>query len=150
MKKILLMGTIILVLQGAVLFSQTAEKPYTYTFDKGVGTCTFKSVSLDQVWSAAVKVLMGNKFKIVSSEKESGNMATERRPFASWNYGLTLFFEVQGPDVCVTSSIYKLPGQQQEGIGGLLQGAGAKKAEQKEEKKFYDKVVELLYGKVQK
>jgi len=150
MKKILLMGAMVLVLRGGVLLGQAVQKPYSYTFDRGVGECVFTGISLDQVWSAAVKALMMDKFKIVSSEKPSGNMAAERRPFAAWNYGLTLFFEQRGPDVCVTSSIYKLPGQQQEGIGGLLQGVGAKKAEHQAEKKFYDKVAELLYGKVAK
>jgi len=123
------------------LFGQETQKPFTYTFDKGVGTCTFTGVSLDQVWSAAVKALMGDKFKIVSSEKQSGNLAAERRPFASTNYGLQLFFEQRGQDICITSSVYLL-----QGVGGISD----KTASHKMEKKFFDNVVELLYGKVEK
>ena len=130
--------------------AQEVQKHYSYTFVNGVGTCILKGVSLDEVWSAAVKALMGDKFKIVSSEKQSGHMAAERRPFAATNYGLTLFFEQKGTDICVTTSIYMLPGQQQEGIGGLLRGIGAKGAAHKEEKKFYDRVAALLYGKIEK
>jgi len=133
------------ILCAALGFGQAPDKPYAYTFEKGVGTCVLTGVSLDDAWSAAVKALMGNKFKIVSSEKQSGSMTAERRPFGTWNYGLTLYFEQKGPDVSITASLYKLPGQQQEGIGGLLQGVGAKKAEQKEERKFFDRTAEILY-----
>jgi len=135
MKKTLSLGAMALVLVGGALLGQTAQKPYIYTFDKGVGTCTFWGVSLDPVWAAAVKALMQDKFKIVSSEKQSGNLAAERRPFAATNYGLQLYFEQRGQDVCITSSVYLL-----EGIGGIRD----KKAEHKMEKKFYDQVVEIL------
>jgi hypothetical protein len=115
------------------IFGQETQKPYTYTFDKGVGECIFTGVSLDQVWSAAVKTLMQDKFKIVLSDKQSGNITAERRPMAAANYDLALFF-----DVCITASV------------AGLQGIRDKKAEHKMEKKFFDKVVELLYGKVEK
>ena len=145
MKRILSLATMFFVLAGGILLSQETEKPFSYTFEKGVGTCTFTGVSLDQVWSVAVKVLMGDKFRIVSSEKDSGNLVAERRPFASWNFGLQFYFEQKEQDVCVTTSGYIPKDNQQEGLGGLFQGAGQKKAFHKEEKKFYDKVAELLY-----
>jgi hypothetical protein len=120
------------------LFGQETPKPYTYTFDNGVGECIFIGVSLDQLWSAAVKTLMQDKFKIVLSDKQSRNITAERRPMAAANYDLTLFFEQRGQDVCITASV------------AGLQGIRDKKAEHKLEKNFFDKVTELLYGKVEK
>ena len=142
MKKILLMGALVLVLWGGVLLGQEVQKPYSYTFDKGVGECVFTGVSLDQVWAVAVKVLLLDKYKIVSTEKPSGSMVAERRGIAGWNCDLSLFFKQRGPDVCLTSSTYEPPGQQQKGIDDELRGIT--------EKMFYDKVAELLYSKAEK
>ena len=64
------------------LFGQETQKPYTYTFDKGVGEYVFTGVSLDQVWAAAVKALMQDKFNIVSSDRIMGTMIAEQTPYA--------------------------------------------------------------------
>ena len=115
------------------LFGQETQKPYTYTFDKGVGECIFTGVSLDQVWSAAVKTLMGDRFRIVSSEKQSGTIIAEKKTFMA--YGLTLFFEQKGKDVCVTASV---------------QGTIEEEFTRTVETEFFDHMAELLYGKVEK
>jgi hypothetical protein len=131
-KKILLMGAMILVLRGNVLPGQAVQKPYSYTFDKGAGECVFTGVSLDQVWAAAVKMLMLDKFGPISAEKPSGIINAENH--FGMKYSLLLFFEQVGPDVRVTSSMPDTnPG-----------------SEEKHEKKFYDKVAELLYGKIER
>ena len=139
MKKASILIVVIALGAGAGWLSgQETQKPYSYTFDKGVGECVFTGVSLDQVWSAAVKTLMQDKFKIVLSDKQSGNITAERRPMAAANYDLALFFELRGQDVGVTASV------------AGLQGIRDKKAEHKMEKKFFDKVAALVYGEVEK
>lgn len=115
------------------LSGQETQKPYTYTFDNGIGTCTFKAVSLDEAWSVGVKALMGDRFRIVSSEKQSGTLVAEKRTFLE--YGLTLFFEQKGRDLCITASV---------------QGTIDEKFTQTVETEFFDHMAELLYGKVEK
>jgi hypothetical protein len=149
MKKIILMGAMILVLRGGVLLGQKAPKPYTYTFDQGVGECLLTGVTMDQAWSATVKAMMILKNKVVTADKPSGILEAEHRPFAAWNYGISLMLEQRGADVCITSAIHKL--KEQEGGGGLGDLIKASNKETyKAEQNVYDKIVELLYGKVEK
>jgi hypothetical protein len=128
------MGAMILVLRGDVLLGQAVQKPYSYTFiDKAVGECVFIGVSFDQVWAAAVKTMMLDKFGTISGEKPSGIINAENH-FGMYRYSLLLFFEQVGPDVRVTLSMPDTnPG-----------------SEEKRGKKFYDKMAELLYGKIEK
>jgi len=128
------------------LFGQETQKPYSYTFDNGIGECIFTGVSLDQVWSIAVKVLMQNKFRIASAEKPAGTIRAEKRPGMSWNYDLSLYFEQREEDVYITASVLPTEKNQRD----PLKSMGAKKAGYKEEKKFFDKVAELLYGEVER
>jgi hypothetical protein len=132
MKKIFLVGAMFLVLWMNFLLGQEVKKSYSYTFDKGVGECVFTGVSLDQVWSATIKMLMLDKFGPISAEKPSGIINAENH-FGT-KYSLLLFFEQVGSDVRVISSMPDTnPG-----------------SEEKHEKKFYDKMAELLYGKIEK
>lgn len=144
MKKILLIMAAFLALWEGVLFGQEAQKPYSCKFEKGIGECIFTSVSLDEVWTTAVKVLMLNKYRIVSAEKQSSVINAEVRPFVAWNYDLSLYFEQRGKDVSITASVLQMKKTQ----GDLLAAIGHMGIEKQcheEEKKFFDKVVELLY-----
>jgi hypothetical protein len=148
-KRIFLTGAIILVLRGGVLLGQEVQKPYSYKFDQGVGECLLIGVTVDQAWSATVKAMMILKNKVVTADKASGSLEAEHRPFAAWNYGITLMLEQRGADVCITSAIHKLKEQEDGGgLGDLIKASN--KEIYKAEKKVYDKVVELLYGKVEK
>jgi hypothetical protein len=133
--KVLLAGAMILVLWGGVLLSQEVQKPYSCTFDKGVGEGIFTGVSLDQVWAVAVEALMVDWFLVVRADKPSGILAAERRIIGGPSYGLALFFEQRGPDVCVTSQVY--------GLEDHVYDSGSVAPEA--EKDFYDKVAERLY-----
>lgn len=146
MKTVLSLGTMVLVLAGGILFGQDVQQPFSYTFENGVGECVFTAVSLDQVWSVAVKVLMQNKFRIASAEKQSSTIRAEKRPAMSWNYDLSLYFEQRGEDVSVAASV--LPTEKNQ--SDPLKNIGTTKAGYKEGKKFFDKVAELLYEKVKK
>lgn len=119
------------------------DKPYSCEFEKGSGTGIFQNVTLDAAWSAAVKVLMQNKFRITSSEKPSGMLIGERRPAAALNYVLTLYFEQDGTSIKILASVS--PVKQAEGLDGLIQRSGWNKGAEKEERKFYDKLAAELY-----
>lgn len=146
MKKYLLTGAM-LVMCGALL-SQEVQKPYAYAFNGGIGDCTFTGVTLDQVWAAASKVLLLEKFKITSAEKQSGLITAQMRDTMSWRsfamYDLSLYFEQRGESVVVTASISEAEGHER----GWYVGAkkSLQKVSHKEEKKFFDKVAEILYG----
>jgi hypothetical protein len=157
-KALILFAIVVFNVCTGWLFGQETQKPYSYTFDKGVGECIFTGVSLDQVWSAAVKALMQDKFIIVSSDKNMGTMIAEQTPYAGLKkltktgepegaqilggWDITILFEQKGYDVCITASVTAPK--------GVWLKVRDKKVEYKEEKKFFDKVVELLYGKVEK
>jgi len=145
MKKMFLLGAMVLVLQGGGLLGQEGRNPYpySYTLDKGVGEGIFTGVSLDQVWTATIKSLMLNNCRILFTEKQSGIMSAERRELRPYYYFLSLFFEQAGPDVRVRLSLDWL--DKDTGVDRF----DTKNAE-KEEKNFYDGVAELLYGKVDK
>jgi hypothetical protein len=131
---------------GGVLLGQKAQKPYTYTFDKGMGNCTFTGVSKDAVWSAVLKALMLEKFQIISAEKQSGTISAQKTLSSFQSAmgvrkdtlpGLNLIFEDRDGGVGVLSST----------IAGIN---WPNKNRQDLEKKLYDKVAELLYGKSDK
>lgn len=147
MKKILLVGTVVLVLCGGVLLGQEVQKPYSYTFDKGVGTCVFTGVSLDQVWTATVKALMQGKDRVTSADKASGVISAECRP---WDkpYLMSFFFEEIVPDVRVNFTFFSSASQP--GLGGLVGKKSTQKFNENEEKDRFDKIAELLYGKIEK
>ena len=68
----------------------------------------------------------------------------ERRPYAAYNYRLSLFIENIDQGIRISSSIE--PAIKAEGLAGLGQNTGHQKKEhEKLEKKFYDAVASLLY-----
>lgn len=149
MNKIFGLGIIILVLAGGSLFGQDVQKPYSYTFDRSLGECVFAGVSLEQAWSAALKILMQDKFRIVFTDKAAGTIRAERRPASvnlfhpnkSWNYELSLYFEQRENGAYVAASIMPVEENQNDPLARM----GMKKAAQKEEKRFFDGIAELLY-----
>lgn len=141
MKIILLIGAIFLVLWEGILFGQEVQKPYSYKFNKGVGECVFINTSFDKIWTTAVTVLMRDKAQIVSAEKQSSIMNAEYRPFASGHFDISLYFEQVGKDVKVVASASH-PSYRR---GDLLANIGFEKWTSEEEKKFFDKMLKLLY-----
>lgn len=127
----------------AFAIAQSTQKPYTYTFNKGMGDCTFTGVSKDAVWSAVLKALMLEKFQIISAEKQSGTISAQKNP-SSWQSalgvgkdtlpGLDLVFEDRDVGVGILSRV----------IAGIN---WPNKNRHDLEKKFYEKVAELLYRK---
>lgn len=149
MKKTFVVLLICTLMTGGFLICQEASRPYSYKLEKGIGECTFTGVSFDQVWSAALKVLMMEKFRIVSSEKQAGVIKAEKRPHFSWNYDLWLQFEQRDDGVYVMASVLPTERQQEDFTVGLANKAAGHKAAHKEEKKLFDKVAELLYEKIE-
>jgi len=119
------------------------EKPWAAEYDKGVGTAVFQAVSIDQAWSGAVKVLMQSKLRIRSSEKSSGTLVAERREVASYQYALTLYFEVARESVKITASCDAL--DKGNGLDGMLLKVGRNKSNEKVEAKFFGKLAAEFY-----
>jgi len=100
-------------------YGQNQEKPYKYTFKKGVGTCNFTGSNFDDVWSAAAKALMESKFTITTTDKQSGNLLAEHKERPYIDYAINLFYEKVDSNIRVTSSIRLF--KYDPGVRGLLQ-----------------------------
>ena len=146
MKKLLLLGAMSLVLMGSVLLGQQVQKPFSYTFTKaGNGTCIYTGVTVDQVWAAAWEALALNRCVIISSDKTGGTMNAERREDLRYQYALSLFFEQMDSDVRVRAAMTDLVKS-----GFMPRVPSAATIHRRYTTKVYDKIAELLYGKVKK
>jgi hypothetical protein len=73
MKKVLLLGVIVFVLVGVVLFAQKTEKSgYPFKVDKDVATAVFAKKTYDEVWGATLKALIALDYKTTTLEKDAG------------------------------------------------------------------------------
>ena len=140
--KILSISLIALVLLSSLAIGQ--DKPWSAEYEKGVGTASFQNVSLDQAWSAAVKTLMMDKYRVTSSEKTSGTLTAERRPAAAYNHILSLFFEEGSSGIKIMASCEPL--KKAEGLMAFTQqGKAMNKAHEKIEGKFFEALAAELY-----
>lgn len=146
MKRVMFILAVSLMFWQGVLLAQEADKPYSYKFEKGVGECILTGVSLDYVWTTTIKMLMQDKARIASADRQTNIINAEYRPIASWNYDLSLYVEQRGNDVSVTASI--LPPKHRQ--GDPFASMGIETASHKEEKKFFDKLGTFLYDKAEK
>jgi hypothetical protein len=138
------MGAILLAFGGSILLGQQVPKSYSYTFKKaGGGTCIFKAVTIDQVWTAAWEALALNRCVIISSDKAGGTMNAERREDLRYQYALSLFFEQVESDVRVRAAMTDLVKS-----GFMPRIPSAATIHRKYTIKVYDKIAELLYGKI--
>ena len=129
------------VFLAGFIWSQDEPKPYTYKFDKDMGDCLFTGVSKDAVWSAALKALMLMKFQVLSAEKQSDTISSIKIPSgfqSTMGVGsksmpeLDLVFEQRDGGIAILSTV----------IAGINWPS---KNRRDLEKKFYEKVAELLY-----
>lgn len=133
------------ILCAAFLFSQRSQKSYTYTFTNGIGDCTFTGVSFDAVWAALVKAFMTQDAK--GKDVWHGLPVVPNRPSNS----MTGVWAGNNTLVKPGCSLQILVEQRSQGIGVYCAVAdNAEGNEEKIEEAFYDKVAELLYGKVEK
>ena len=139
-KHLVALASLLFLLSGFV-WSQAEQKSYSYKFDKDMGDCLFTGVSKDAVWSATLKALMLLKFQILSAEKESGTISAIKTPSgfqSTMGVGsksmpeLNLVFEERDDGIAVLSTV----------IAGINWPS---KNRRDLEKKFYEKVAELLY-----
>ena len=153
MKKIHSLGAMVLVFVGSVLLGQEVQKPYSYTFEKNVGDCTFTGVSIDQVWAALIKTFMTQDTKHKGGSWNSAPVDLDRpsnHMVGSWlsGHGLTtiewrfeMLLEQRSGGVGAYCTISLAGGKSSFGI--------PKKKREAVAKAFFDKVAELLYGKVE-
>jgi hypothetical protein len=140
MKRGIFWGTIICL---TIAMWAQVQKPYSYAFSKGNGECLFTGKSLDEVWSAANRTLLQDKFRVIAVDKQGGTIVAEKRPPWSYNYRLSLFIEQAGQDVRVSTSAE--PVNIREGLEGAGQLVGQNGAHEKLERRFYEKMAALLY-----
>jgi hypothetical protein len=164
MKKILSLGVTVLMLVGVVLFGQKAEEPgYPFKVDKDVATAVFAKKTYDEVWGATLKALIALDYETTTLEKDAGIIKA---------------VDIQKPKV-IKSESAQIPGAvttltvtrraKSRAIAVRVEAQGAKIAVSwhwdTSEKftllpgeanwnhvysAFYNKIAELLYGKVEK
>lgn len=81
MRKMIL-GTCILALISTMLLAQEEQfSGYSITFidDRKSGTAVFESRAFDEIWEATIKTLKSDRYRIESSEKESGIISAIRQ-----------------------------------------------------------------------
>jgi len=72
-RKILSLGAAVFVLAGVVLFGQKAEKSgYPFNVDKDIATAVFAKKTYDEVWGATLEALGAEGYETTSSEKDAG------------------------------------------------------------------------------
>jgi hypothetical protein len=169
MKRLLLMGAIIIVLQGASCSVGKSNKPYNYAFNNGVGDCNFTSVSLDDVWVALVKTLMTQKGPLPGSPVEPDRPSNKMT--GAWMWTTPIYPQgrlladgttaIGGVDILCRLKI--LVEKRKGGVGVYLASiSGANplydsilssilNQQERDDigRAFFDKVAELLYGAVE-
>jgi hypothetical protein len=157
MKKILSFGAMVFVLVGGILLGQQSERSaYPYKTDKNAATAVFAKKTYDDVWGATLKALIAEDYKATTSEKDAGiikavyNKSESVTTQAGYTTSLTrmaayaqIAVRVEAQDDKVAVSLrwdrvekFTLPPTESNGhdIFSAL----------------YDKIAELLYGKIEK
>jgi len=112
-----------------------------YVSKKGLTECVYPGISLDKAWPAAIKVFMTQEIKRggkwrgvpVTLDKPSGVMfgtLVFGSGLTQWSCQLELLFEEQAQGTKVYCTV----------------DVGNKQYRERAQKKFFDKMTELLYG----
>ena len=125
------------------LFGQGTQKSgYPFKVGNKVATAMFAEKTYDEVWVATLKALFALDYRLAATEKDAGIIGAEKGKYSAGSMVLdngvivgrksvqtmTIMIEVQGDRVAVS----------------------LKSQKNKVCSAFYDKLAELLYGKVEK
>jgi len=155
MKKILLLGAMVFVLEGGVLLGQKTEKSgYPFEIKGKVATAVFAEKTYDQVWGATIKALIASNYKTTTLEKDAGLIEAVHIKSAStrdWEdiletgkaeeSSITAMVETQGDKVAVSFRWE---------TGEKFTLRSAKSNRNRFCSALYNKMAELLYGEVEK
>jgi hypothetical protein len=147
------LGAILFMLLGGVLLGQAPTRPYAYTFTNQIGDCTFTGVTFDQVWAALIKAFIAQDVKGHGGWR--GLPVIPNRPSGTligvWVGGASLLTPTVQRPMKSACELHFLVEQRPQGIGVYCGTADYAEGDDTEiEKAVFDKVAEILYGRVEK
>lgn len=121
------------------------DSRYSYSYEDDTEICIFRNVNYNEVWSAAVKTLVADKYTIQSSDKDTGTINAVRLPkiqliVTEPAYSISLIVEETKNGIKVSGSCDK--------VGSLIQMD--KEEKEKLLERLFDLMAERLYPDLKK